>query len=147
MQNCITYISLAPARYLNDLKNVERSSWTMKGTTFYPAFPIAVILGWLSILGLSAYLLAFFIINDEQPCYQHIKFGVIALAALYPLEATYFFICGVGSAALSYTDCWKVTVVTLLGLTIGGFSFGGLGFIYICILGSEHTLLIHVSFL
>lgn len=41
----------------------------MKGTKMYPALPIAYMLTILVILALSAYMIAYFIINDEHPCY------------------------------------------------------------------------------
>ena len=52
-----------------------------------------------------------------------------------------------GSAALATTQCWKIMIAIFMGLLVTGFSFGGLGFVYLCTINEVNPILIHSSFL
>ena len=118
----------------------------MKGTSFYPSFFISIIFGLATMLSFSAYMIYYFIVNTQDTCYQHVSFGIIALACLYPLESILIFICLVGSAGASSTKCWKFVIIIFFGLLVSGLGFGGLGIIYICILNNDYTLSLNLSF-
>lgn len=119
----------------------------MTGTTFFPAFPIALLMSLLCICGLSVYLIYYFFAVDTNVCYEHITYGIIALAIIYPFESILIYVCMFGSVALSTTNCWKVFSMIFFGLIVTGFSFGGLGFAFLCTLSMVHPLLIPSTFL
>lgn len=52
-----------------------------------------------------------------------------------------------GTVALSQSNCWKVFLIVFFGLLVTGFSFGGLGFAFLCTISKDHPLLIPSSFL
>ena len=134
MNNCISSILQAPVNYINELRYMKSGSVIMKGTSFYPSFIFSVVFGLLSMYGLAAYMIYYFIVNDGSACYVHVKVGIIILACLYPIESTIYFICLLGSAGTSSTKCWKFFIVFFFGLLLCGLGFGGLGFVYLCIL-------------
>lgn len=119
----------------------------MKGTPLYPAFPLALLSSLLSILGLSVYLIFYFFTVDTSTCYEHITYGIIVLAIIYPVEAIIVYVCMFGSVALATTHCWKVFSMIFFGLIVTGFSFGGLGFAFLCTISQVHPLLIPSTFL
>lgn len=118
----------------------------MKGTTLYPAFHLALITSLLCMCGLSAYMIYYFFTVDVNVCYSHITYGIIVLAIVYPIESFLIYICMFGSVSLSKTHCWKVFSIIFFGLIVTGFSFGGLGFAYLCTISKVHPLLIPGSF-
>lgn len=69
----------------------------------------------------------------------------MALAVAYPVESIIIMLGLIGSAAGS--TCWKYFVVVFLGLMGTGFSFGGLGFVYLCTINEANPILIPSSFL
>lgn len=52
-----------------------------------------------------------------------------------------------GSVALAETHCWKIFSIIFFGLIVTGFSFGGLGFAFLCTISQVHPLLIPSNFL
>lgn len=147
MNNCVSKFARAPIEYINELRTLKTNSITMKGTTFYPAFPLALLSSILCLCGLSTYMIYYFFTVDESVCYAHITYGIIALAIIYPIESIVIYICMFGSVALSQTHCWKVFSIVFFGLIVTGFSFGGLGFAFLCTISKQHQLLIPSSFL
>lgn len=119
----------------------------MKGTAFYPAFPVSLLFSLISLCSLAGYMIYYFIEVDESVCYAHITYGIITLAVIYPIEAIIIYICMFGSVALSKTNCWKVFSIIFFGIIVTGFSFGGLGFAFLCTISKIHPLLIPSDFL
>ncbi len=119
----------------------------MSGTTFYPAFPLALLSSLLCLCGLSAYIIYYFFTMTNDVCYQNITWGIIALAIIYPIQAVIIYVCVFGSVALAESYCWKVMAMVFFGLVVTGFSFGGLGFAFLCTISEVNTLLIPSSFL
>ena len=146
MQNCVSSIFQAPINYINDLRYMKPNSLVMRGTSFYPSFIISVIFGLLAVFGFAAYLIYYFIVNDQHQCYNNISVGIIILACLYPVESTVIFICLVGSAGTSSTKCWKFFIILLFGLLLTGLGFGGLGIVGLCILNSEYEIALNIPF-
>lgn len=114
----------------------------MKGTSFYPAFPLSLFSSILCICGLSAYMIYYFFSVDQNPCFEHIGFGIILLAIIYPIESIIIYVCLFGSVVMSTTKCWKVFTIIFFGLLATGFSFGGLGFAFLCTIDAVNPILV-----
>lgn len=147
MQNCFTKFTNAPIEYINQLRSLKSDVISMKGTTFYPAFPLALLSSILCICGLSGYMIYYFITIDQNPCFQRISFGILLLAIIYPIESIVIYVCLFGSVVLSTTKCWKVFTMIFFGLLATGFSFGGLGFAFLCTLDAVNPILIPAKFI
>ena len=119
----------------------------MDGTSFFPAFPVSLISSLLCLCGLSAYMIYYFFTSDQNVCYSNITYGIIALAIIYPIQSIVIYICVFGSVALAKSNCWKVFTIIFFGLIVTGFSFGGLGFAFLCTISKVHPLLIPSTFL
>ena len=52
-----------------------------------------------------------------------------------------------GSAGTSSTKCWKFVIIIFFGLLLTGLGFGGLGIVGLCILNSEYSIALNLSFL
>ena len=57
----------------------------MRGTSFYPAFIISIIFGYIVMLALATYFIYFFIVNGQIGCLQNVRIAIIILACLYPI--------------------------------------------------------------
>lgn len=147
MQNCIQKFTRAPIQYINDLRTLKSGALTMSGTTFFPAFPVALASSFLCIIGLSIYMIFYFFTVQQNNCYSHITYGIIALAIIYPIESLVIYICLLGSVSLTQSHCWKVFTMSFFGLLVTGFSFGGLGFAFLCTINDINPLLIPATFL
>ncbi len=147
MQNCFSKFSNAPIQYINELRSLKTNSISMRGTTFYPAFPLALLSSILCICALSTYMIYYFFTVDQNVCFEHIGFGVIILAIIYPIQSIIIYICLFGSVVLAQTKCWKVFTMIFFGLLATGFSFGGLGFVFLCTISVVHPILIPATFL
>ncbi len=75
----------APINYINELRALKTDSITMKETSLYPAFPLALLSSIMCLLGLSTYMIFYFFSADQNVCYAHIAYGIIALAIIYPI--------------------------------------------------------------
>ena len=148
MGDCLSRAALAPVTYIKGLRGIKIDDVSMKGTSMYPAFPITVIASLLSMLAFATYMIIYFFTEDsEESCYAHITYGIIALSIIYPIEAIIIWIGLVGSVALGAGTCWKYFISMFLGTLVAGFSFGGLGFVYLCTINEVSPIIIPATFL
>ena len=148
MGDFLSRTALAPITYINSLKEIKIHDISMKGTSMYPAFPITAFASLLSIVSFATYMIVYFFTEDsEESCYAHITYGIIVLAIIYPIEAIIIWIGLIGSVALDASTCWKYFIALFLGVLVGGFSFGGLGFVYLCTINEVSPIIIPATFL
>jgi hypothetical protein len=129
----------APLSYLADLRQITFSNYLLLHTNFSPSYPIMILTALASTLVLAVYIIYFiFNISDNNACIREARIGSIIISILYPIETILFFICLTGSIALSKNNCWKVFWMLVFGPVLCGFGFGELGFIEMCLLGTEN---------
>ena len=56
---------------------MKPGSVIMKGTSLCPSFILFVVFGLLSMYGLAASMIYYFIVNDGSARYVHVKIGII----------------------------------------------------------------------
>lgn len=101
MEECIGKFTRAPVNYINKVRKLESGAITMKNTSFYPAFPLSLLMSLLSLAGLSIFMIYYFFTSDQNTCFANINYGIIALSIIYPIESFIMYVIMFGSVSLA----------------------------------------------
>jgi len=101
MNTCLTKFFELPVQYISDATKLKMSQILLKDTKYFPAYPIMILVCLLCNLALEGYIIDYFFISPTHSCYSNIKFGVQALACVYPIYTIVIFICLLGSVGNS----------------------------------------------
>lgn len=137
MNTCITKFFQLPIQYISETKKLKLNQILLKDTKYFPAYPIMIIVCLALNLALEGYIMDYFFTSPTHSCYNDIRFGVEALACVYPIYTIVIFVCLLGIVGNSKYEFWKIFIITFFGIFTTAFGFGGLGVVYICM---EHTL-------
>jgi hypothetical protein len=139
MDTCLRKITKVPIDSICTLHHLTLADLAMKSTDLHPAFLLSLISGILVVCGFAVFLIYFFFADNCAILGEYFPgsaIGVAVLTVIYPVEAILTYLCLVGAVVRTPNPRLKVAGVAAVGLAGIGLPFGGLGFAFLCVVGS-----------